>query len=163
MKRIFAIVAALSVSSAVFAQVTTPAPTNPNILTTLQQLQLNEAQQTAILQGIQGALTPPTTTGPTILSTPPLSGETTQSMACQIANVGSTPVNISIVMFGHLGEVLTTREVTAFEPHHSVGIAIAGNRSQAWCQFTVDVPASQVRADMVVFTGTNMTTAVPAR
>jgi hypothetical protein len=142
---------ALVCSSAAFAAQPekSDVPSNPNILAAVQQLQLNEAQQTAILQGIQAALTPSPSTGPTVLASPPLTGDSTQFVACQIANVGATPAGISIFVIGHLGESLGTRQAV-LDPGHSFGLGNTGNNSQQWCRFVADVPASQLRANNVV-------------
>jgi len=90
--------------------------------------------------------TPP---GATVLATPPLSADIGQDLACQVANVGTTPANISISVIGHLGTVLNSRSAS-LDAGHAFGTAAPGDKSQAWCQFTADVPAAQLRADIVV-------------
>src|SRR5690349_49327 len=99
----FAVTAAvLSISSPVFAA--DSVPSNPNILTTLQLLQQNEAQQTSILQGIQTALQGLIPTVSNAVSTPLIPLTTapgvTQTVSCSVTNVSSESRTVAINIYG---------------------------------------------------------------
>jgi len=98
----------LSCSSGFAAQA--DVPSNPNILQSIQQLQLNEAQQTAILQAIQTALQPPTVGNVLVtpmLATAPAAGAQNLIYGCTVTNISTTPKTVLVEILGTQGQNLS--------------------------------------------------------
>jgi hypothetical protein len=102
----------LAYSSVVAAQTTTPAPSNPNILTAIQQLQQSDVQEAAVLQGIQSTLTAiQAALQPTVgnvARTPPLAiGDLlptdVRAFTCTVANVSTQSRTVLISLLDQNG------------------------------------------------------------
>lgn len=97
-----------------------------------------------------------TAPGSTVLVTPPLVGALSQSVGCQVVNIGATRANVTTTLFNSDG-TLPPRRVTrvlTLDPGRMSGFSLPGRLQEAYRQFSADVPTSQLRANIVV-TGAN--------
>jgi hypothetical protein len=88
------------------------APGNPNILQAIQQLQLNDAQEAAALQGIQSTLTSIQTalqgltpTASNVRWTAPVLGFSGQTIRCAAINIATEAKSVIVSLVGPAGQV----------------------------------------------------------
>ena len=91
----------------------------------------------------------------TVLTTPPLVGALSQRVTCGVVNIGATPANVTTTLFVSDGTLPLRRvtRVSTLDPGRIGGVGSPGNLQAAYCQFSADVPTSQLRANIDVEDG----------
>ena len=98
-----------------------------------------------------------TAPGSTVLVTPPLIAA--NEVACQVVYTGATKANVTITL--STGYNTPDTRVYTIDPSSRVAIFLGpGQQASSYCQFSADVPLSQLRANIAAFSpGRNSTVA----
>jgi hypothetical protein len=177
-KTIIALALALTVASGSVVAAQADVPTNPNILQAIQQLQVNDAQEVAVLQGLQSTLTGVQSTLTSIQTalqglTPPAAsnvrttgavlGFSGDAIRCAAINLSTSPKAVIVSLIGPAGQVQNV--TVTLQPLASTiqNLFITAGEDVYACRFTVqDGTRADITASLTYIRADTIAAVVPA-